>query len=158
MNFFDHKDLGNHLLQLCPKVVKHHVYNSPYFGRTADEFSKICKMTNCIGGRDGKHCLIKCPPNTGFLYSNYKSFHSVNLLGVFGTSCCLTLIDVVAHGHANDNSVFINSSFGKAFSSGDLNVPPIRNIPGTSINIPLYFVGMKLSPWSHKSTLNIINL
>ena len=28
MNFFDHKDLGNHLLQLCPKVVKHPVYPS----------------------------------------------------------------------------------------------------------------------------------
>jgi hypothetical protein len=26
MNFFDHKDLGNHLLQLCPRVVKHPVY------------------------------------------------------------------------------------------------------------------------------------
>ena len=26
MNFFDHKDLGNQLLQLCPKVVKHPVY------------------------------------------------------------------------------------------------------------------------------------
>jgi hypothetical protein len=26
MNFFDHKDLGNHLLQLCLKVVKHPVY------------------------------------------------------------------------------------------------------------------------------------
>jgi len=26
MSFFDHKDLGNHLLQLCPKVVKHPVY------------------------------------------------------------------------------------------------------------------------------------
>jgi len=25
MNFFRHKDLGNHLLQLCPKVVKHPV-------------------------------------------------------------------------------------------------------------------------------------
>ena len=25
MNFFDHKDLRNHLLQLCPKVVKHPV-------------------------------------------------------------------------------------------------------------------------------------
>ena len=24
--FFHHKDLGNHLLQLCPKVVKHPVY------------------------------------------------------------------------------------------------------------------------------------
>jgi len=30
MNFFDHKDLGNHLLQLCPKVVKHPVYISVY--------------------------------------------------------------------------------------------------------------------------------
>ena len=26
MNFFDHKGLGNHLLQLCLKVVKHPVY------------------------------------------------------------------------------------------------------------------------------------
>src|SRR5215469_11270290 len=26
LNFFDHKDVGNHLLQLCPKVVKHPVY------------------------------------------------------------------------------------------------------------------------------------
>jgi len=28
MNFFDHKDLENHLLQLCPKVVKHPVYRT----------------------------------------------------------------------------------------------------------------------------------
>ena len=26
MNFFDHKDLGNHLLQLCPKGAKHPVF------------------------------------------------------------------------------------------------------------------------------------
>jgi hypothetical protein len=26
MNFFDHKNLGNHLLQLRPKVVKHPAY------------------------------------------------------------------------------------------------------------------------------------
>ena len=30
MNFFDHKNLGNHLLQLCPKVVKHPVYIYTY--------------------------------------------------------------------------------------------------------------------------------
>ena len=29
MSFFHHKDLGNHLLQLCPKVVKHPVYELP---------------------------------------------------------------------------------------------------------------------------------
>jgi len=27
MNFFDHKDLGNHLLQLWPKVLEHPVYD-----------------------------------------------------------------------------------------------------------------------------------
>ena len=33
MNFFHHKDLGNHLLQLCPKVVKHPVYHEDW-GKT----------------------------------------------------------------------------------------------------------------------------
>jgi len=55
-------------------------------------------------------------------------------------------MDVGAHGRENDNSVLSNSSFGKEFSSGDLNVPPIRNIPGTSISIPLYFVGDEAFP------------
>ena len=31
MNFFDHKDLGNHLVQLCLKVVKHLVYHKMKF-------------------------------------------------------------------------------------------------------------------------------
>ena len=33
MNFFHHKDLGNHLLQLCPKVVKHPVYSGNNIGQ-----------------------------------------------------------------------------------------------------------------------------
>ena len=32
MNFFDHKDLGNHLLQLCPKIVKNPVFASLFQG------------------------------------------------------------------------------------------------------------------------------
>jgi len=70
----------------------------------------------------------------------------MNLLGVADANCCFTLIDVGAHGRETDNSVFSNSNFGKAFSSGDLNVPPIINIPGTSISIPLYFVGDEAFP------------
>ena len=43
MNFFHHKDLGNHLLQLCPKVIKHPVYINIYIkaGVTASEFSNF---------------------------------------------------------------------------------------------------------------------
>ena len=70
----------------------------------------------------------------------------MNLLGVAAANCCFTMIGVGAHGCENDSSVFSNSRFGKAFSSGDLNVPPIRNIPGTRISIPLYIVGDEASP------------
>jgi hypothetical protein len=115
-------------------------------------------MPNCIGSRDRKHCPIKCPPKAGFLYYNYRSFHSINLLGVVDANCCFTLINVGAHGRENNNRVFSNSSFGKALSSGDLNVPPIRNIPVTSMSIPLYFVGDEAFPLKPKKLSEIINL
>jgi hypothetical protein len=50
------------------------------------------------------------------------------------TNCCFTLVDVGAYGRENNSS-------GKAFGSGDLNVPPMRNIAGTGISVPLYCVG-----------------
>ena len=43
----------------------------------------------------------------------------MNLLGVADANFCLTLTDVGACGCENDSSVFSNSSFGMAFSSGD---------------------------------------
>ena len=43
MNFFDHKDLGNHLLQLCPKVVKHPAY-------------KEGKLTTCLRTTSNDTC------------------------------------------------------------------------------------------------------
>jgi hypothetical protein len=104
--------------------------------RIADEFNDISKMPNCIGSRDGKHCCIKCPPDAGSLFLIYKSFHSMNFVGVADACCCFTLIVVEAHGCEKNSSGFSNSNFGKVFSSGDLNVPPMSNIPGTSISIP----------------------
>ena len=64
----------------------------------------------------------------------------MKLLAVADANCCFTLIDVAANGGENDSSVLSNSSFGKAFSSGGLNVPPVTNTPGTNINIAMYFV------------------
>jgi hypothetical protein len=97
-------------------------------------------MPNCKGSTDGKHYLTKCAPKAVSFYCNYKSFHSVNFSGVFDANCCFTLINEGTHGCESNSSVFSNSTFGKAFSSGDLNVLPIINIPGTSVSIPLYFV------------------
>ena len=59
-NFFHHKDLGNHLLQLCPKVVKHPVFtryrnwNTLYLQGTETETPCIYKVQKL------KHNLKKC--------------------------------------------------------------------------------------------------
>ena len=140
----------------CTWVLKSHVEDtainiyktvltSEVWLRIADDFNEVFKMSNCIWSRHWKYCLIKCPLNAAFWNFNYESFHSENLLGVAHASSCFTLIDVGTR-RDNDGSVFSNSSFGKVFSSVDLNVPPIRNIPGTSISIPLYFVGDEAFP------------
>ena len=113
--------------------------------RIADEFSSICKMPNWIGSIDVKHCRIKSPPNAGSFYFNYKSSHSINLLGVSAANCCFTLIDMGVHCE-NDSDVFGNSSLEREFSSGDFIVLLIRNISGTSISIELYFVGDEAFP------------
>ena len=60
--------------------------------RIADEFNNICKMPNCIGRIDEKDRRIKCTSNDGLFYFNFKSFHSINLLGVADTNCCFALI------------------------------------------------------------------
>jgi hypothetical protein len=53
MNFFDHKDLGNHLLQLCPKVVKHPVYAKMFSKVLASEvLSEITEPGNCLEIRE----------------------------------------------------------------------------------------------------------
>ena len=44
VNFFDHKDLRNHLLQLCPKVVKHPVYIYIYIYKQNLRFSPFWNL------------------------------------------------------------------------------------------------------------------
>jgi len=55
MNFFDHEDLGNHLLQLCPKVVKHPVYFvSDYTSDLEDKLQAYIKINGIIRRHFGK--------------------------------------------------------------------------------------------------------
>jgi len=53
MNFFHHKDLGNHLLQLCPKVVKHPVYDEKITVALKQD-NKECKKKNSDPDNPGK--------------------------------------------------------------------------------------------------------
>ena len=49
MNFFDHKDLGNHLLQYCPQVVKHPVYTCTVRSKSSEclgRYVNTCKQAD----------------------------------------------------------------------------------------------------------------
>jgi hypothetical protein len=91
---------------LAKSLGKYYNPTSVEWLRNAYEFIDNCKIPNCVGSIDGKHCRISCPPNAGTLFFNYKSCFTVNLLGVADASCCFTLIDVGAHGRENDSSAF----------------------------------------------------
>lgn len=57
-------------------------------------------MPNWIG-IDGKHCRIKCPPNAGSQFYNYKHFYSIVLITVAEAQYNFILIDVGAYGRDN---------------------------------------------------------
>jgi len=67
MNFFDHKDLGNHLLQLCPKVVKHSVYSTgrPQF---LEAFSKVRTLVISFVMYVSSFALLYVPLSVRFPY------------------------------------------------------------------------------------------
>lgn len=47
-------------------------YNKQNWLNVANEFFEKWNMPNCLGAVDGKHVKIKCPPQSGSLYYNYK--------------------------------------------------------------------------------------
>ena len=65
MNFFDHKNLGNHLLQLCPKVVKHPVYkpsnvtvNYATEGKKTDKWLELASSSTQVCQTVFKHFQV----------------------------------------------------------------------------------------------------
>ena len=76
MNFFHHKDLGNHLLQLCPKVVKHPVYCS-------FPVSQYCITTSKPFSLETRTGLIRYPGiNINWITRDEPFYITCTLLGL----------------------------------------------------------------------------
>lgn len=89
----------------------------------ADKYYSRWNYPNCCAAIDGKHIRIVCPPNTGSLHFNYKSFFSSVLMAMVDADCKFLSIDVGAYGREGDAGVFRESVFGRQIASKSFNFP-----------------------------------
>ncbi|XP_034080600.1 uncharacterized protein LOC117551727 [Gymnodraco acuticeps] len=103
---------------------------------------------NCVGAIDGKHVVIQAPANSGSLYFNYKSSHSLVLLAVVDAEYLFRVVDVGGFGRSSDGGSLQNSAFGESLRDGSLQLPPDTVIPGAERLglLPHVFVGDEAFP------------
>ncbi|XP_034054780.1 protein ANTAGONIST OF LIKE HETEROCHROMATIN PROTEIN 1-like [Gymnodraco acuticeps] len=114
----------------------------------AAEFQEHWNFPNCVGAIDGKHVVIQAPANSGSLFFNYKSTHSLVLLAVVDAQYLFRVVDVGGFGRSSDGGSLRNSAFGESLRDGSLQLPPDTVIPGAERLglLPHVFVGDEAFP------------
>lgn len=112
----------------------------------ANDFFLKWNFPNCLGCIDGKHIRIRCPPNSGSMYWNYKHFYSIVLQAVSDAHGRFLYIDVGSYGKQSDGGIFSGSSLKHHLENGSFNVPTERKIPGTNIFAPFVLLGDEAYP------------
>ena len=74
--------------------------------QVAQVFSDKWNFHHTCGAIDGKHVAIKCPPNGGTLYFNYKKFYSIVLMALVDANYRFLYVSLGANGSASDGGVF----------------------------------------------------
>lgn len=87
------------------------------------DYETLWNFPNVCGAMDGKHVTIRCPPNTGSQYFNYKKDFSTILFAIVDANYNFIYIDVGTNGRVNDAAVFAKSTFNEALQNNSLNIP-----------------------------------
>ena len=98
------------------------------------------ELNNCIGAMDGKHVLIRPPPNTGSYYFNYKHSFSSVLLAIVDADYRFIYTDVGCNGWISDGGVFKNCSLYRVLEEKQLSIPKETQLPGTEQTFPFVIV------------------
>lgn len=72
---------------------------------------------------DGKLVNIRCPPNSGSNFYDYKKNFSIILLAIVDANYNFIYVDVGTNGRANDAAAYEKCTFNDALSRGVLDVP-----------------------------------
>ncbi|XP_057661629.1 putative nuclease HARBI1 [Diorhabda carinulata] len=83
-------------------------------------FREQWNFPGCCGAIDGKHVVIKAPPESGSLYYNYKETNSIVLMADVDDKYCFSYIDVGCNGRVSDGGVFRDCSLYQELENGVL--------------------------------------
>lgn len=100
-------------------------------------------MPHTLGALDGKHIGIKCPPNGGSYFYNYKHYHSMVLLAVADADYKIIYYDIGAEGKASDGGVWRTSSLKEDMDDPEnpRNIPSDAPIDGIEGSLPYFLIG-----------------
>nr|XP_023016277.1 protein ANTAGONIST OF LIKE HETEROCHROMATIN PROTEIN 1-like [Leptinotarsa decemlineata] len=111
------------------------------------EFRERWQFPKCVGAIDGKHVIIKAPPNSGSSYFNYKKTFSVVLMAIASANYQLIAVDIGSAGRFSDGGIFANSPIGRRLKTNSFHLPessPMENY--NDINFPFVIVGDEAFP------------
>ena len=116
------------------------------FQEIAKVFNIRWNFPNCVGSIDGKHIRIKCSPNSGSQYFNYKQYHSIVLQAVVDANLKFVTVDVWAYGKQSDGGFFRYSALYQSLEIQSLKLPEDTVLPNSEITLPYVFVGDEAYP------------
>lgn len=93
----------------------------------------------------GKHNRIRCPPNSGSSFINYKKYHSIVLMAACDANYCFTFVDVGQYGRISDGRVFAPFLARKLKNDPNF-LPPESNLSNSNRILPYVFVGDEAFP------------
>lgn len=116
------------------------------FKRVAEDFMETWNFPNCVGALDGKHVRVKCPPNSGSMYYNYKKFFSIVLQAVVDARYKFLVIDVGGYGKQSDGGTFQASELYRALVGNRLRLPEPSPLPNSNFMAPFVFLADEAYP------------
>jgi hypothetical protein len=107
----------------------------------SEDFERRANVSHAVAALDGKHVAVRCPPNTGTLYHNYKGFFSVVLLALVDANYKFLWIDTGGLGSQSDCQIFNASELKEALESGDIGFPDPDPLPNDDRDLPYFILG-----------------
>lgn len=137
------------------------IVNAPHFSDQAPsdaqewenisrEFNEMWNYPNCLGAIDGKHVVMTALANSGNVYFNYLSTHTIVLMAVADAEYKFLYIDVGSNVRISDGSVFNKSTFAAALNNNQLKPNP-KPLSGGTMPVPYVLVANDAFAMKHNS-------